>query len=246
MTKNYEMILDVPVDNLTMTDIKNDFDPFFKEKKKMTLTSVNPQIILMAENNSQVKTFIEQSTHRFPDGIGLIKVSNWTKGILKERVAGIDVMHEALTYANDHQKKIFLFGSQPEVAKHAAENIQFDFPHLKVVGWIDGYTQMDRYDIVKQMNDSEADMIFIALGSPKQEEWLAENLPLLNATVFQTIGGSLDVISGTVKRAPEFFIQTNLEWLYRSLSNPKRVNRIFQIPIFVAKSLNWKRKNREQ
>ena len=96
------------------------------------------------------------------------------------------------------------------------------------------------------MNKAEADMVFVAMGSPKQEEWLSHNIPYLNATVFQTVGGSLDVMSGTVKRAPEIFIKLNLEWLYRSVSNPKRFYRIFQLPIFVFKSLSWHRKNGKQ
>lgn len=246
MNEKQENILGIPVDILTMSDIKRDLLTYFEENKKMTLTSVNPQIILMAETNENVKEFIKESTHKIPDGIGIVKVSKWTKGKIKERVAGIEVMHEALTFANEHHKRIFLLGAKPEVAKLASENIAKEFPDLVVAGWIDGYSKMNDYDIVSKMNQSQADMIFVAMGSPKQEEWLKANMPMLNATVYQTVGGSLDVISGTAKRAPEFFIKTNLEWLYRSCANPKRFYRIFQLPVFVTKALNWHRKNGEQ
>lgn len=244
--KKIEKIIDVPVDILSMTDIVTDLDVYFSTNQKMTITSVNPQIILMAEKNPQVREFIEESTHRIADGIGLVKVSKWTKGNITERVAGFDCMKEVLSYANNQQKRIFLLGASPEVVQLAAGNIQHEYPHLIVAGWIDGYTQLRDTEIVERMNQAAADMIFVAMGSPKQEEWLSRNIPYLNATVFQTVGGSLDVMSGTVKRAPDIFIKLNLEWLYRSVSNPKRFYRIFQLPVFVCKSLSWHRKNGKQ
>lgn len=236
-----EKLIDVPVDILTMTDIQKDLSSYFEMNKKMTLTSVNPQIILMAEKNQAVKQFIESSTHRIPDGIGLVKVSGWMKGNIKERVAGIDVMSEVLTFANTHHKRIFLYGAQPEVVKLAAEKIKLTYPHLELAGYIDGFTKKSEAEIVKEMNDTKAEIIFVAMGSPRQEEWLIRNMAKLDATVFQTIGGSLDVISGTAKRAPDIFIKMNLEWLYRSFSNPKRFNRIFQVPLFIVKSFKWER-----
>ncbi|MGL5685621.1 MAG: WecB/TagA/CpsF family glycosyltransferase [Vagococcus fluvialis] len=242
--RNYEVekILDVPVDILTMSDIINDVEECFKENTKLTIASVNPQIILMSEQNKAVKDFIDQSTHRIADGIGIIKVSRWTKGKVTERVAGFDTMEELLRFCNTHKKRIFLYGARPEVVKLAGENIATTYPNLKLAGMIDGYTKLSDDKIVEQINEAQADMVFVALGSPKQEEWLKKNINLLSANVFQTIGGSLDVLSGTAKRAPKIYITLNLEWLYRSISNPKRLYRIFQLPVFVLKSINWHRK----
>jgi N-acetylglucosaminyldiphosphoundecaprenol N-acetyl-beta-D-mannosaminyltransferase len=84
--------------------------------------------------------------------------------------------------------------------------------------------------------------LFVALGFPKQEQWLAKNIDKLSVNVFQDVGGSFDVLSGHVKRAPQFYIDHHLEWLYRSLSNPARIGRIFQLPFFIVKSLWWKLK----
>lgn len=239
-----ERVYDTPVDILTMDDIIRDMSTHFNQQKKMTLASINPQIILMADSNPQVKAFIESASHRFADGIGVVKVSRWTKGQITERIAGIDVMVETLKYANQFHKKIFLYGAKPEVVEKAAAAIQKDYPHLEVAGYIDGYTTQANDEIVAHINQSGADMLFVALGSPKQEEWLNNFMPQLNCTVFQTVGGSLDVLSGTVRRAPEFFIKTNLEWVYRSFSHPSRLYRILQVPEFVGKSLAWNRKNK--
>lgn len=246
MTKSVENIYNTPVDCLTLPEIVSDFSLYFNQGKKMTLTSVNPQIILMSEENPTVKKFIEESTHRFADGIGVVKLSQWTKGKIRERVAGIDVMVEALKYANQQKKRIFLYGAKPEVVEQAALKISQTYPHLIVAGYIDGYTQLTETEVVDQINASETDMLFVALGSPRQEEWLAKHLTELKGTVFQTVGGSLDVLSGTVKRAPEFFIKSNLEWVYRSCSNPKRLYRMVQVPVFIGKSLLWHIKNKTE
>ncbi|WP_254905031.1 WecB/TagA/CpsF family glycosyltransferase, partial [Enterococcus sp. 3C8_DIV0646] len=111
------------------------------------------------------------------------------------------------------------------------------YPDLIVAGAIDGYNQLKEEEIVSHINESNSDMLFVALGFPRQEQWLARNIRELNVSIFQDVGGSFDVISGHVKRAPNIFIKFHLEWLYRSLSNPKRLGRILQLPIFLCKSI---------
>ncbi len=105
---------------------------------------------------------------------------------------------------------------------------------------IDGYTNLSEEEVVERINRAKPDFLFVALGFPKQEEWLARNIERLDVSVFQDVGGSFDVLSGHVKRAPQFFIDTHLEWLYRSLTDRKRFKRILQLPVFVIKSLCWK------
>ena len=246
MKNKVEYILDTPVDHLTMSDIKKDLGWYFDHHQKMILASINPQIILMSEKNKCVKSFIDHATHRFADGIGVVKMSQWTKGHIKERVAGIDVMANVLEFCHLNKKSIFLYGAKPSVVAQAARNIQKEYPNIRVSGWLDGYDKKSSGEIIDLINEQHADVLFVALGSPKQEEWLQRYMPQLNPTVFQTVGGSFDVYSGEVKRAPEFFIKTNLEWLYRSISNPKRFNRIFQVPLFVTKGLVWHLKQSKQ
>ena len=243
---NSEKILGVPVDIITIDDIIDETSNYIRDKKKMLLTSINPQILLMAQKDDEVKKYLITSTHRFPDGIGIVKVSKWTRGAIKERVAGIDVMTQLLETASDLEQSIFLFGAQPDVVSQASKNISEQYPSLKIAGYIDGYTKKSDDDIVRVINDSGAEILFVALGSPRQEKWLFNQYEKLNCLIFQNVGGSFDVLSGTVKRAPEWIIQLNLEWLYRSLSNPKRFHRILQLPVFVFQSLLWKVSNRDK
>ena len=235
-----------PVDKLTYQDIIADLPDYLNNEKKMTVISVNPQIIVEGEKYPVVVDLIKKSTHRIPDGIGIVLVSKMTKGQIKERVAGIELMKKFLAYADKYHKRIFLYGAKPEILTDAAANIQREYSNLIISGTIDGYTNFTEEEVVNKINQVNPDFLFVALGFPRQEEWLARNIESLNVSVFQDVGGSFDVLSGHVKRAPQFFIDTHLEWLYRSLANPKRIGRIFQLPVFVVKSLWWKVKNNDQ
>lgn len=235
-----EEIMGVPVDVLTYDDVINDLPNYLYNNKKMSAISVNPQIIVEGQNHLEIFDFIKKSTHRIPDGIGIVLVSRLMAGQIKERVAGIELMYRFLEYANQEKKSIFLYGARPEVVVDAATQIEKDYPNLTLSGKIDGYTSLSENDVVKKINQAKPDFLFVALGFPKQEEWLARNIPRLDVSVFQDVGGSFDVLSGHVKRAPQFFIDTHLEWLYRSLSDPKRFKRILQLPLFVIKSFVWK------
>lgn len=239
-----EEIMGFPVDVLTYDDVINDLPNYLQTDKKMSAISVNPQIIVEGQNQIEIYKFIKESTHRIPDGIGVVLVSKLIGGQIKERVAGIELMTRFLEYANVHQKSIFLYGAKPEVVSDAAAQIKKDYPDLILSGKIDGYTTSTEKEIVAEINQAKPDFLFVALGFPKQEEWLARNMDRLDVSVFQDVGGSFDVLSGHVKRAPQFFIDVHLEWLYRSLTDFKRFKRILQLPVFVIKSLWWKVRTR--
>lgn len=234
-----ELIMGIPVDNLTYQMILSDLPYYLLEKKKMTIISVNPQIIIEAKRFPEVIDLIKTSTHRIPDGIGVVLVSKLTGGNIRERVAGFDLMLKLLEYANVNGKSVFFYGARIEILKDAIANIGSTYPKINIVGAIDGYTNLSEQEIVREINKCKPDFLFVALGFPKQEQWLSRNINKLNVSIFQDVGGSFDVLSGHVKRAPQSFIKYNLEWMYRSLSNPSRIGRIFQLPSFLFKSLWW-------
>ena len=237
-----DVIMGIPVDLLTKEDVLKDVTFSLNNGKKMSIISVNPQIVSESNKYPEIVEFIKQGTHRIPDGIGIVLVSRIKKGNIRARLAGFDIMMELLQYANEKKKSIFLYGAHSEVLKDALRNIRVSYPDLQILGSIDGYTNLTEREVVEEINKKNPDFLFVALGFPRQELFLARNINILNATVFQDIGGSLDVISGHAKRAPNFFIKWHLEWLYRSLSSPKRIGRIFQLPVFLIKSLGWNSK----
>ncbi|EOL48970.1 WecB/TagA/CpsF family glycosyltransferase [Enterococcus phoeniculicola] len=240
-----DTMMGVPIDALTYEEIVKDIPEYLETDKKMTAISVNPQIVTEARKYPEIVSFIKESTHRIPDGIGIVMVSKLTKGPIKTRVAGIELMTKFLAYANEHKRSVFFYGAKPEVIKDAVKNIQNQYPDLHIKGAVDGYTKLTEEELVDQINDQQPDFLFVGLGFPRQEQWLARNVDKLNVSIFQDVGGSFDVFSGHVKRAPQFYIDYHLEWLYRSVSNPKRIGRIFQLPVFVWKSLLWKMRKKE-
>lgn len=238
-----EYINGLPVDNLTLPEIVTSLPDLENQKGPITFISVNPQIAVHANKYPEVISLIENATHRIPDGIGIVKVSQKQKGIIKERVAGIDLMYELLAYSNTHRKRVFLYGAHPSVLPKTVDAIKKDYPDLIIAGSLHGYSSLEDKEIIELINKAETDMLFVALGFPKQEQWLAKHINELSAKFYQDVGGSFDVIGGTVKRAPKFLVKLNLEWLYRSLANPKRLYRIIELPIFILRSKKWYREN---
>lgn len=242
---NQEYYLNVPVDVITLDDIMTHVSQYIENNQQMTITSVNPQIVLEAHRYPEVLSYIQNATYRLPDGIGIVKASQLCEGQITERVTGIDVMMQLLSYANEHKEKIFLYGAKKEVVTKAATVIEQDYPGLSVVGAVDGYGSMSDKEIVSMINQSGATFLFVAKGFPLQEEWLAQYSEQLNVNIIEDVGGSFDVISGFVKRAPQWIQKMNLEWLYRSITQKGRLNRIFQIPVFlwqVKKEYNMKKR----
>lgn len=241
---NHELIMGIPVDHITYESVLEDVNNhLLAGTKKMTIASVNPQIIVESKKYPEAVNFLEKSTHRIPDGIGIVLASKLTGGKIKERVTGFDLMIKLLENGNSNKRSAFFYGAKPEILHAALKNIELKYPNLVIAGGIDGYTSMTEEEVVEQINRTSPDFLFVAMGFPRQELWLNRNVSKLDVKIFQDVGGSFDVLSGTVKRAPKFFLDYHLEWLYRSLSNPKRIGRIFQLPVFLMKSLWWHLKN---
>jgi N-acetylglucosaminyldiphosphoundecaprenol N-acetyl-beta-D-mannosaminyltransferase len=136
---------------------------------------------------------------------------------------------------------VFLFGAQEEVNKGSAEKLCQMYPGLKIAGRANGYLkEEDMPTLVKKINDSGAQILFVALGSPKQEQWIQKWYSQLDVNVLQGIGGTLDTIVGKVKRAPPIFCKLGLEWFYRLITDPQRVRRQKALPIFAWKVIKEK------
>ena len=126
--------------------------------------------------------------------------------------------------SQNYKAKIFLYGSKPGIAKAAKENLEKNFQQINIVGECDGYC--DEKKVVSKIIESNADIVFVGTGSPKQEKFIIDNIEKIQKVkIFMPVGGSFDVISNTKKRAPNWIIKCNLEWLYRLFQEPKRIGR---------------------
>ena len=236
-----EIYLGVHVSPLTYEGIVSEIQTRMNRNEKSTIIAVNPEKVIAANRDPQVKTLINESTFQIPDGVGVLLASKLKGGKITSRVTGVDMMGKLLDFAALKGHSVYFYGAKEEVVTKAIAEIQKERPLLLVAGYTNGY-EKDETALVQRINDSGAKILFVALGSPKQELWIKRNLRNLpNVLVFQGVGGSFDVFSGMVKRAPAFFCKYGLEWLYRLGSNPSRIKRQLNLPIFLWKVLIGKK-----
>lgn len=235
-----ESFLGVDVSPLTYDQIINELQNRIERKEQSTIIAVNPEKVMTAQKNEQLKRLINHSTFQIPDGIGIVLASKLRKGQVKDRVTGVDMMERLLQFSEEQKHPVFLYGAKSDVVQQAADNIQKKYPGIQIAGVMDGY-EKDEEKIIQAIQASGARLLFVALGSPTQELFIERNLALLpNVYVFQGVGGSFDVMSGNVKRAPLWTRKLGLEWLYRLLSNPSRFKRQLKLPQFLIRI--WREK----
>lgn len=207
-----------------------------EEKRKSFIVAINPEKIMKAQEDEELRNLLNSADFQIPDGIGVILASKLKGGEIRERVTGIDTMMKLCEEAAKRGKRVFLYGAKPGVADTAKKRLEEIYPGIHVAGTLNGY-EKDQEVIEKTINESKADILFVALGSPAQENWIVANKDKLYPTVFQGVGGSYDVISGNIERAPEAFQKAGLEWFYRLMKEPWRIKRQLILPKFLVKAV---------
>ena len=179
-----------------------------------------------------------------PTSSEIVLASKILKKPLKYKIAGIDLGEGIVKYAAASGKKVYFLGAAPAnserkaVALIAEEKLAEKYEGFKLCGWHDGYFKPEMTDdIINDINDCGTDILFVCLGAPRQELWVKENRDKLNVSLILGLGGSLDGYAGTVKRAPEFFIKINCEWLYRLIKQPSRFKRMLKLPKYIFGAL---------
>ena len=228
-------ILGVKVDMVTIERASEVIMDFFNEDRLHTVFTPNSEIIMAAYRDSEFCEMLNDADLLTADGIGVVYASKILRKPISERAAGYDIARKVLEKMNYTDHKLFLFGGKPGVAEMARENLLKTYPELQIVGLRDGYFKSeDEEDIVNEINNSGADIVFVCLGAPKQEKWINAHKNELKVRVAMGIGGSLDVFAGTAQRAPEFFCKFGLEWFYRLMKEPWRAKRMTDLPKFAA------------
>ncbi|NYF23544.1 WecB/TagA/CpsF family glycosyltransferase [Sporosarcina sp. JAI121] len=202
------------------------------DKKKSLVVAINPEKLMKAKEDPELKALLNRAEFQIPDGIGVIIASKLIKGNITSRVTGVDMMDRIVREAARTQKSIFLYGAKPGVADKAAKQLIATYPDLIVAGTQDGYEQ-DTSKVIETINQAQPEILFVAMGSPKQEQWIEQHRDNLYPTLYQGVGGSFDVLAGNVKRAPAAFQRFGAEWLYRLLKEPSRLKRQMNLPKFL-------------
>jgi N-acetylglucosaminyldiphosphoundecaprenol N-acetyl-beta-D-mannosaminyltransferase len=229
-----ENFLGVDVCNLTYKQITSSIFNDIEQDKKSFIVAINPEKIMKAQDDDALRELLNKADYQIPDGVGVLIASKLKGGSIRERVTGIDMMMTLCREASEKGKSIFLYGAKPGIADSARKELEEQFPGLKITGTLNGY-EKDEAVIKHTINSANPDIIFVALGSPTQENWILNNMNELAPSVYQGVGGSFDVISGRIKRAPMFFQRLGMEWLYRLLKEPWRWKRQLLLPKFLMR-----------
>lgn len=221
--------------NVTTLSMDSLIPKIFDNKTKF-IVNINPFIILDHKNDLEKKKLFNKEKIQIPDGEGIVLISKLRGGNIKRRIAGIDLMLKICQESSKYNHTVFLYGAKKGVAAKAKLKLEEKYSNIKIVGTISGYDEEEK--VISKINASKANILFVALGSPLQEDFIIRNKKRLKyVKVFMPVGGSFDVISGNLKRAPKIIQKLKLEWLYRMILEPKRIKGVFRLIIFVVISI---------
>ncbi|WP_400162286.1 WecB/TagA/CpsF family glycosyltransferase [Brevibacillus sp. TJ4] len=244
MTKQVAHILGVPFTTHNFDETVADLTGRVERGVRTHVVTANPEIVMIARENTSFRTVLDQA-YVVPDGIGIVYAAKWTNQPITERVTGVELLEALMAEADRHGWNVFLLGAAPDVVQLAAEKLGNRYPGARIVGYRDGYFRPeDEKQIVQEIAERQTQLLFVAMGAPKQDEWIARYRDQLGATLMMGVGGSFDVVSGKVKRAPLIWQKLHLEWLHRLLTMPSRWKRQLAIPRFVWTVLSEKWKSR--
>jgi len=231
-------ILGVPVDCVTMAQAVQWVETSLISDQTHSVIAVNPEKVMRACQDPELLKHLQKAGLLIPDGIGVIFAVRLLGLGQIARVPGSELMPKLCDRAAKKGYKVFLFGASQEVIVQVAQVLLQRYPGLNIVGTQHGYVKEEEMlSVITAINTSQADLLFVGLGSPKQELWMTRYLPALKVKVCQGVGGTFDVIAGRVKRAPLAFRVLHLEWFYRLLSQPSRILRQTALPIFAVRVL---------
>jgi len=193
--------------------------------------AINPEKVYRAKHDPRLSQVLESTHVRICDGMGVSLAAMLIYRKRIPRCTGIDLFLALAQCAAQEGWRVFLLGASPALNTAAADALRARFPGLTIVGTQHGYFE-DCAAVIERINGSGADLLFVAMGSPRQEFWISEQMPRLKTTFCMGVGGSFDVVSGAAKRAPAVFRRTGMEWLYRLLVQPSRLRRQIALPLF--------------
>ncbi len=226
-------VLGVAFDNVTLEEAADRALALLEEDGPHLVATPNPEIVQRANKDRAFAEILAGADLVVPDGVGVIYAAKILGRPLKSRVPGIDLAAALMGRVAGTGKRLFLLGAAPGVAEQAAVNLRAAYPGLVVCGTHDGYFEEDG-PVIDAIRRAEADIVFVCLGAPKQEKWIAAHGESAGARLYLGLGGSLDVFAGKAERAPERFQRLGLEWLYRLLKEPSRIGRMAKLPLFLV------------
>lgn len=228
-----KQIMDIGFDSLSMEEALDAAMERIAAGERCRVVTPNAEHALMCRRDRRLLEIINSSELVLPDGISVVLASRIIGDPVRQKLAGVEFADALCGRLAEAGRSLFLFGAKPGVAEQAAENLRQRFAGLTVAGTADGYFKDDA-KAAEAIRASGADMALICLGAPKQEKFMSIYGAATGAKLMLGLGGSLDVFAGVAQRAPEFYVNHNLEWFYRLMKNPSRIGRMMKLPLFLV------------
>ncbi|MCX7694617.1 MAG: WecB/TagA/CpsF family glycosyltransferase [Caloramator sp.] len=229
---NIEKYFGVEVCATDMDGAMEEVDRIIEERQPSFVVAINPEKIMKAKEDENLRVLLNSARLKIPDGVGVLIASRLKGGKIRKRVTGIDLMNNICKRAAQKGYRVFLLGAKPGVAEKAAEILKEKYSGLNIVGVRDGYFESED-EVIEYVKSKNPDVLFVAMGSPKQELFITRNMERLGVPLLMGVGGSYDVICGNIKRAPVWMQRMGLEWLYRLIKEPWRYKRMMVLPKFL-------------
>ena len=228
-------ILGIQFDNLSREEAKAAGAAMLRSQDFHYAFTPNPEFILAADKDLEFQKILNKADLVLPDGIGVVYSAQILGRPLKGRVAGFDFACDMLDVLDQLGGRLYLLGAKPGVAEEAGRQILETHPNIILCGVHDGYFK-DSDPVARQVAEARPDLLFVCLGAPKQEKWIARFGLLTGAKLAIRLGGCLDVFAGNVERAPEKWQKAGMEWAYRLMKEPKRIGRMAKLPLVLVKA----------
>jgi N-acetylglucosaminyldiphosphoundecaprenol N-acetyl-beta-D-mannosaminyltransferase len=229
-------ILEINIDRLSMEETLECIKQFVTSARSKRIVTANPEMIYASQFDSKLKNLLNSADLVTPDGEGIVWAARFLGSPVPQRVTGIDLLQKLLPIAANCGWRVFFLGGSPGVSAAAAEKVEQQYPGIKIDHY-HGYFKpgKEEQQVLQKIKTFKPQLLFVGLGAPRQELWIAEHYIELSVPVSVGVGGSFDVLSGKVKRAPVLAQKLKLEWLARLISQPSRLQRQTVLPKFVAK-----------
>lgn len=235
-------ILGLPVHDLDMQDALVTIDTFIQARTPHHVVTADASMLVMAQQDAALRKIVAHAELVTPDSVGILWAAKRNGAKLHERVSGVEIVEKLCALSPERGYRLYFFGAAPGVADQAAARMQSLYPGVQVVGTRNGFFQEnDNAAIVADIRRSQPDILCVALGIPKQEKWIAAHRDALGVPILIGVGGTFDVLSGNTRRAPKLFQRLHLEWLWRVLSNPRKINKVALLPRFAVMVLRSKK-----
>lgn len=214
----------IPLQAVTMRDAVDQVFDAVDSRERLHIGVVNAAKVVNMNRNPELAESVLASDVIYADGMSVVWASKMLRRALPERIAGIDLMHEILREGSSRGLRVFCLGAKQEVLDKVVSEFGRSYPGVEIVGARNGYFELAEEErIALEIRDSRADVLFVAITSPKKERFMARWSELMNVPVVHGVGGSFDVVAGVVERAPERWQRLGMEWLYRVLQEPRRL-----------------------